>query len=67
MLPFLSIWSNIRYCLDNLGFLKPGDGMVNVTCFPLAHLYGMVIEMLNPFCHGCHCHFPRPAYRPPRK
>ena len=55
MLPFLSIWSNIRYCLDNLGFLKPGDGMVNML--PLAHLYGMVIEMLNPFCHGCHCHF----------
>ena len=55
MLPFLSIWSNIRYCLDNLLFLKPGDGMVNML--PLAHLYGMVIEMLNPFCHGCHCHF----------
>lgn len=55
MLPFRSIWSNIRFCLDNLPFMKAGDGMVNML--PLAHLYGMVIEMLNPICIGCHCHF----------
>jgi long-chain acyl-CoA synthetase len=55
MLPYRSIWGNLRYCLDNLGFIKPGDGIVNML--PLAHLYGMVIEMLNPFCHGCHCYF----------
>lgn len=55
MLPFRSIWSNIRYCIDNLHFLKPGDGMVNML--PLGHLYGMVIEMLHPFVKGCHCHF----------
>lgn len=55
MLPFRSIWSNIRYCLDNLEYLHPGDGMVNML--PLAHLYGMVIEMLHPFCRGMHCHF----------
>ncbi|MDE5713013.1 MAG: AMP-binding protein [Muribaculaceae bacterium] len=55
MLPFLSIWSNIRYCIDDLDFLKPGDGMVNML--PLGHLYGMVIEMLHPFVKGCHCHF----------
>lgn len=55
MLPFLSIWSNIRYSIDDLDFLKPGDGMVNML--PLGHLYGMVIEMLHPFVKGCHCHF----------
>ena len=55
MLPFLSIWSNIRYSIDDLNFLKPGDGMVNML--PLGHLYGMVIEMLHPFVKGCHCHF----------
>ncbi len=55
MLPYRSIWSNIRFTLDNLPFLKAGDGMVNML--PLAHLYGMVIEMLNPFCRGCHCYF----------
>lgn len=55
MLPYRSIWGNIRFCLDNLSFLKAGDGIVNML--PLAHLYGMVIEMLHPFCRGCHCYF----------
>lgn len=55
MLPYRSIWSNIRFCLDNIDYLKPGDGMVNML--PLAHLYGMIIETLHPFCRGMHCHF----------
>lgn len=55
MLPYRSIWSNVRFCLDNLPFLKAGDGMVNML--PLAHLYGMVIDMLHPFCRGVCCHF----------
>ena len=55
MLPYKSIWSNIRFCLDNIDYLHPGDGMVNML--PLAHLYGMVIEMLHPFCRGMHCNF----------
>ena len=55
MLPFRSLWSNIRYCIDHLTFLKPGDGIVNML--PLGHLYGMVIEMLHPFVKGCHCNF----------
>lgn len=55
MLPYRSILSNIRYCLENLHFLKAGDGIVNML--PLAHLYGMVIEMLHPICRGCHCYF----------
>lgn len=55
VLPRRSIWSNIRFCLDNIDFLFPGDGMVNML--PLAHLYGMIIEMLYPFCDGCCCNF----------
>lgn len=55
MLPYRSLLSNIRYCLEHLDFLKPGDGVVNML--PLAHLYGMVVEMLHPFCRGCHCCF----------
>ena len=55
MLPFRSLWSNVRFCLDHLPFLKAGDGIVNML--PLAHLYGMTIDMLHPFCKGCHCHF----------
>lgn len=55
MLPYKSIWSNIKYCHDHLDFLKPGDGIVNML--PLAHLYGMVIDMLHTFTKGCHLHF----------
>ncbi len=55
MLSYRSLWSNIRFCLDHLHFLKPGDGIVNML--PLAHLYGMTIDTLHPFCRGCHCHF----------
>lgn len=55
MLTYKNIWSNIRYTLDHLDFYHAGDGIVNML--PLAHLYGMVIEMLHPFCRGCHCYF----------
>lgn len=55
MLPYRSILSNIRYCLEHLDFLKAGDGIVNML--PLAHMYGMVVEMLHPLCRGCHCYF----------
>lgn len=63
MLPYRSIWSNIKFCMEFLTFLLPGDGVLNML--PLAHLYGMVIEMLHPFAKGCHCTFlgrtPSPA------
>lgn len=55
MLPYVSFWSNVRYCLDYLHFLKPGMGVVNML--PLAHLYGLTIDMIHPFCKGCHLHF----------
>lgn len=63
MLPFRSIRSNIQFCMEFLTFMRPGDGVLNML--PLAHLYGMVIEMLHPFAKGCHCTFlgrtPSPA------
>lgn len=55
MLPYVSFWSNIKFCLDNLGWLKQGAGIVNML--PLAHMYGLTIDMLHPICKGCHLHF----------
>ena len=55
LLPYLSLWSNILYCIEHLTFLKPGDGMVNML--PLGHMYGLVIESLHPFVKGCHSTF----------
>lgn len=55
MLPYRSFWSNVRFCLDNLSFLRAGQGVVNML--PMAHLYGLTVDMLHPFCKGCHLHF----------
>lgn len=55
MLPYVSFWSNVKFCLDNLNFLKPGQGVVNML--PLAHMYGLTVDMIHPFCKGCHLNF----------
>lgn len=55
MLPYRSIRNNVLFSIENEDFLKAGDGMVNML--PLAHMYGLVIEMLHPFCKGCNCNF----------
>lgn len=55
MLPYRSLWSNVRFCLDNIDYLHAGDGVVNML--PLAHLYGMTIDVLHPFCQGCRIRF----------
>ena len=51
MLPYRSLWSNVKYCLENIK-AKPGDGVV--CMLPLAHMYGLTIDMLRPFVTGCH-------------
>ncbi|MDE6135627.1 MAG: AMP-binding protein, partial [Muribaculaceae bacterium] len=55
MLTYGNLWSNIRYCVDHLSFLHPGDGMV--CMLPLAHMYGLMVEMLHTFVKGCHIFF----------
>lgn len=55
MLPFRSLRSNVAYCLDNLPFVSAGDGLA--AMLPLAHLYGLSVEMLFPFCKGMDIHF----------
>lgn len=63
MLPYRSLWSNLQYCIDHLTFLKPGDGVV--CMLPLAHMYGLSIDLIHCFTKGCHLNFltrlPSPA------
>lgn len=55
MLSYRSLWSNVKFCIENLDFLQAGD---NIVCMlPMAHMYGMVIETIHPFVKGCHLHF----------
>lgn len=51
MLPYRSLWSNVEYCINNIS-TRPGDGVV--CMLPLAHMYGLTIDMLRPFVCGCH-------------
>lgn len=55
MLSYRNIWSNVKFALDNIDFLHPGDNMLSML--PLAHMYGLVFELLFPLCRGCHITF----------
>ena len=64
MLPYRAIWGNIDFCLEELGPKIP-VGAKTLSILPMAHMYGMAIEFLFPFCHGNHIYFlnrlPSPA------
>lgn len=55
MLSYGNLWSNMQYTIDGLDFLLPGDGIVSML--PLAHMFGLMVEMLHPFVKGCHISF----------
>ena len=55
ILPYRALWSNVRFAIDNIHYLKADDGMINML--PLAHMYGLAIEMLFPLCKGCYVYF----------
>lgn len=55
MLPYRSLWSNLRFACDTLNIWKSGDS--SLCMLPLAHMYGLMIELIFPFVMGCHIHF----------
>ena len=64
MLPYRTIWSNVEFIISRLGRkVHPGDNLLSIL--PMAHMYGMAVEFLFGFCHGCHLFFltrlPSPA------
>ena len=64
MLPYRSLWGNIEFIINRLGKqVRPGDNLLSIL--PMAHMYGMAVEFLFGFCHGCHLFFltrlPSPA------
>ena len=64
MLPYRTIWSNVEFIISRLGKkVRPGDNLLSIL--PMAHMYGMAVEFLFGFCHGCHLFFltrlPSPA------
>ncbi|MDE6463968.1 MAG: AMP-binding protein [Muribaculaceae bacterium] len=63
MLSYANLWSNLQYCIDGLDFLKPGDTMLSML--PLAHMFGLMVELIHTFAKGCHIYLltrtPSPA------
>ena len=64
MLPYRALWSNVEVVIRRPGkYIKRGDNLLSIL--PMAHMYGMAVEFLFGFCHGCHLYFltrlPSPA------
>lgn len=55
MLPYRALWNNLKYCYENLFFMKAGDDIVSML--PMAHMYGLMVELCLAFAKGCHIHF----------
>ena len=64
MLAYRSLWGNVDFCQKYLGIHMPKFSRT-LSILPMAHMYGMAIEFLFPFCSGYHLHFltrlPSPA------
>ncbi|MFV0538867.1 MAG: AMP-binding protein [Dysgonomonas sp.] len=55
MIPYRSLWSNTRFAIDMIPFVKSGDGIV--CMLPMAHMYGLAFEILLSISKGCHIHY----------
>lgn len=51
MITYGNLWSNARFATDNIHFYQPGDPMVSML--PLAHMFGMLVELIFPLLKGC--------------
>lgn len=54
MLPYRSMWSNLKYALDQMGY-NPGERLVSILT--MAHMYGLAFELIYPFTSGTHVYF----------
>ena len=65
MLPYRSLVGNVNFCIEYLGIphLKPCSSILSIL--PMAHMYGLAVEVLFPLCCGFHIFFltrlPSPA------
>ena len=62
MLPYRSIWSNVKFADEVIGLPRHSNTM---AILPMAHMYGFAFDFIYEFCCGCHVHFltktPSPA------
>lgn len=60
MISYHNLWSNTCSAIDETPFMHAGDGMV--CMLPMAHMYGLGLEVFMSISKGCHLHF---LSRPP--
>ncbi|MGN0221773.1 MAG: AMP-binding protein [Prevotella sp.] len=64
MIPYRALWGNLDFCLQAIGTKIPQRSNM-LSILPMAHMYGMTVEFLFAFAHGCHLFFltrlPSPA------
>lgn len=54
MLSYRSMWSNLKYALDKMGYI-PGERLVSILT--MAHMYGLAFELIYPFASGAQVFF----------
>ncbi len=54
VLPYLSMWSNLKFALDKMGY-HPGEKLVSILT--MAHMYGLAFEFIYPFASGTQVYF----------
>jgi long-chain acyl-CoA synthetase len=56
MLPYRALWGNLDFCLEYLSpHVKKNTDLVSIL--PMAHMYGMAVELLFSFCYGIHIYY----------
>lgn len=57
MLTYRSLWSNVDFAFNAFsgGRIKPGSDILSIL--PMAHMYGLMLELIFGFCYGNHIFF----------
>ena len=55
MLPRRALMSNLQFALDHMPYMNAGDGLLSIL--PMAHMYGLLVEVIFPFAKGVHIRF----------
>ncbi|MDE6266055.1 MAG: AMP-binding protein [Muribaculaceae bacterium] len=55
MVSYRALISNLTFAMENIPYLYPDDGTVSML--PMAHMFGLVVELMFPLLKGCHIHF----------
>lgn len=55
MLTYGNLMSNARFAIDEIPYLGPDDSMLSML--PMAHMYGLLVELIFPIMKGAHVQF----------